>query len=151
MKFRKSIQRSVAVFCIPTIGLLLSQSIGCSESGPTPSGNTITELPPETDGHEGHAHPSEGPHHGDLVELGNEEFHAEVVHGDAGSVTVYILDSSAKTAVPIDATELAINISNYQQNAKRPILKVSRPVFRSRMKNSPKTLMTTMLRRNSLS
>ena len=112
MKFRKSIQRSVAVFCIPTIGLLLSQSIGCSESGPTPSGNTITELPPETDGHEGHAHPSEGPHHGDLVELGNEEFHAEVVHGDAGSVTVYILDSSAKTAVPIDATELAINISH---------------------------------------
>lgn len=50
--------------------------------------------------------------HGDLVELGNEEFHAEVVHGEAGSVTVYILDSAAKVTVPIDATELTINVSH---------------------------------------
>lgn len=112
MKLSKSLQRSVALFCIPAVSLLLLQATGCSESRSTPSGNTITELPPETDGHEGHAHPSEGPHHGDLVELGNEEFHAEVVHGEAGSVTVYILDSSAKTAVPIDATELSINVSH---------------------------------------
>lgn len=56
-----------------------------------------------------HAHASEGPHYGTLVELGKEEFHAEVVH-DAKSVTVYILDSSAKNAVPVDATEVTINI-----------------------------------------
>lgn len=112
MNLRKSLHRSVALFCIPAVGLLLLQSTGCSESGSTPSGNTITELPPETDGHEGHEHPSEGPHHGDLVELGNEEFHAEVVHGEAGSVTVYILDGAAKVAVPIDATELTINIAH---------------------------------------
>lgn len=71
------------------------------------SDNPVT--PAEPDGH-AHAHPSEGPHHGDLVELGAEEFHAEVVHGEAGAVTVYILDSAAKTAVPIDATELMINV-----------------------------------------
>ena len=38
----------------------------------------------EGDGHDhgddAHAHPSEGPHGGDLIELGNEEFHAELVH-----------------------------------------------------------------------
>jgi hypothetical protein len=57
-----------------------------------------------------HAHPSEGPHHGDLVELGNEEYHAEVVHGDGGLITVYILDGSAKNAVPIEAAEVVFNV-----------------------------------------
>ena len=46
------------------------------------------------------------------MELGNEEFHAEVVHGEGGSVSVYILDSAAKVAVPIDATKLTINITH---------------------------------------
>lgn len=32
------------------------------------------------DPHAGHAHPSHGPHGGDLIELGNEEYHAELVH-----------------------------------------------------------------------
>jgi hypothetical protein len=44
-----------------------------------------------------------------LIELGNEEFHAELVH-DETSVTIYILDSAAKTAVPVDAQEVAINL-----------------------------------------
>jgi hypothetical protein len=58
-------------------------------------------------------HPTEGPHHGDLVELGNEEYHAEFVHDDAaGSVTVYILDSAAKSAVPIDAPDVTLNVSH---------------------------------------
>lgn len=72
----------------------------------------VADGPPETGSHAEHAHPSEGPHHGDLVELGNEDFHAEVVHGEGGSVSIYILDSAAKAAVPIDATELTINITH---------------------------------------
>ncbi len=56
-----------------------------------------------------HDHSSEGPHHGTLVELGKEEYHAEVVHaGDV--VTVYILDARAEKAVPIEATEVTINV-----------------------------------------
>ena len=35
---------------------------------------------PDHDPHAGHAHPSHGPHGGDLIELGNEEYHAELVH-----------------------------------------------------------------------
>lgn len=60
----------------------------------------------------GHDHPSAGPHNGDLVELGNEEYHGEVVHDDDGLVTVYILGGDAQTAVPIEASELTINVSN---------------------------------------
>ncbi len=67
----------------------------------------IDFAPPDTAGV--HDHPAEGPHHGSLIELGNEEYHAELVH-DAENVTVYILDSSASTATPIEAPELTINL-----------------------------------------
>lgn len=46
------------------------------------------------------------------VELGNEEYHAEIVHGEAGNVSVYMLDSAAKATVPIDAAEVTINITH---------------------------------------
>lgn len=112
MTLQRSSFRSLTCLCVPILGLSLISASGCSESGTTVPGNTISELPPETGGHDEHAHPSEGPHHGDLVELGNEDYHAEVVHGEAGSVTAYILDSAAKASVPIDATELMINASH---------------------------------------
>lgn len=58
-----------------------------------------------------HAHAETGPHQGQILELGEEEFHAELVHDDAThTITVYVLDSAAKNAVPIDAKELPLNI-----------------------------------------
>lgn len=60
---------------------------------------------------EKHDHPSKGPHGGALVELGNEEYHAEMVHDEkAGKVTVFLLDSAGKQAVPISARDLTVNI-----------------------------------------
>lgn len=60
-----------------------------------------------------HDHPTEGPHHGSLIELGEEEYHAELVHDDdAGSVTIYLLDSAAKQAVPIEASDVTINVQH---------------------------------------
>lgn len=59
-----------------------------------------------------HAHPEEGPHHGHLVELGNEEYHAEVVHDDSATVIVYILDGSGRKAVPIESPHVAINLTH---------------------------------------
>lgn len=60
-----------------------------------------------------HAHPSKGPHGGQLVELGKEEYHVEMLHDDAaGVVTFYVLDGEAKKAVPIPATELVINLKH---------------------------------------
>ncbi len=103
--------QSLKCLSLPIAGLTVLWISGCNESSPDGT-NTITDAPPATVPHAEHAHPSEGPHHGDLVELGNEEYHAEVVHGEAGSVTVYILDSAAKVAVPIDATELTINMTH---------------------------------------
>lgn len=94
-----------------TTALLLSGCGDSSNSGAPTSSPSPTAVSEEGHEHE-HAHPTEGPHHGDLVELGNEEYHAEIVHGDEGGVTVYVLDSGAKKAVPIDAAEITINLSH---------------------------------------
>lgn len=87
---------------------------GCNNSPPAvpPTGTQSAASATEEHDHAAHAHPTEGPHHGDLVELGNEEYHAEIVHGDGGEVTVYVLDSHAEKAVPIDATEVVINLTH---------------------------------------
>lgn len=108
------ILRSLTSVIATTLALVLA---GCGGNSTQPSnvpGGTQTAGPPDTVAteHE-HAHPSEGPHGGGLIELGNEAYHAELVHDDAaGTVTIYVLDSAGKTAVPIDAAEVTINLKH---------------------------------------
>lgn len=82
---------------------------GDSATGPNTSGQSS-----QADTHGGtggHAHPTEGPHHGDLIELGNEEYHAELLHDEVTQqVTIYILNGAATDMVPIDAPEIMINL-----------------------------------------
>lgn len=80
---------------------------GCTSQTSTSRPET-TPPPPTDDAHAGHAHPAEGPHLGDLIELGNEEYHAELLH-DENSVTIYILNGAADKQVPIAAAEIIIN------------------------------------------
>ncbi len=89
--------------------VLMMAASGCT--GESASTGPETSAPPDTvDTHAGHDHPSEGPHRGDLIELGNEEYHAELLHDEeAGTVTIYVLDGAATAQVPIDATEITIN------------------------------------------
>ncbi|MCA9067604.1 MAG: hypothetical protein KDA84_01690 [Planctomycetaceae bacterium] len=75
----------------------------------------ISEDPPPPPPGGGHVHPTEGPHHGSLIELGKEEYHAELLHpehGETGSVTIYILDGSATKQFPIDAKTITLNIQH---------------------------------------
>lgn len=106
------------VFAIPTCLIFTLCMVGCGKDS-TQQGvathSTETAGPPATveTGHDEHAHPSEGPHGGSLIELGNEEYHAELVHDDAAkTVTIYLLDAAAKVSVPIDAAELIINLKH---------------------------------------
>lgn len=114
---------SLTIAAIFVAGCSNDSSTGSATSGPETSG------PPNTvDDHAGHAHPSEGPHHGDLIELGNEEYHAELLHpedhdddahpaGDEDGhehtgITIYVLDSSATKMVPIGAADVTINLTH---------------------------------------
>ena len=76
----------------------------------TADGPGRTSAPSVAKDEHGHEHPSEGPHHGDLVELGKEEYHAEIVHGKEGKITIYLLDHEAKKSVPTEAKQVMINL-----------------------------------------
>ena len=95
---------------IPLVAAVAVSVLGCgvqSDTAVTPSAPPT----PHAVHDDGHAHPDHGPHGGDLVELGHEAYHAEVVHDDAAAtVTVYLLGPDAKTAVPIDAPGLTISL-----------------------------------------
>lgn len=66
------------------------------------------------DAEHGHAHNHDhehGPHDGELIELGEEEFHAEVVFDEEKhKLTLYLLGADAKTAVAVDAKELSLEL-----------------------------------------
>jgi len=111
-----------------SFGLVLASALGlcaagCQPTTPSAATSGTEDSPPPatvalgTDdhghGHDEHGHPTEGPHHGPLIELGNEEYHAEVVHDDAtGAVTLYLLDSHAEKSVTTTATEAVINLKH---------------------------------------
>ncbi len=95
-------------------------SAGCGRSTPAP----VSSPPPET-AHADHGHPSHGPLGGALIELGNEEYHAELVHDAAADeVSIYILDAAAKSAAPIEATEIVINLKHHGAPEQHPLVAV---------------------------
>jgi len=58
-----------------------------------------------------HVHAAHGPHHGELLEIGHEEYHAEVVIDEARhSLALYLLDSQVKSYVAIDAPFVGLNL-----------------------------------------
>lgn len=108
-------QSAISFANIMLAAILAVGLVGCNSS-PSDSTGGDNHQHSEGDGHDHgdeHAHPSEGPHHGALIELGNEEYHAELVHDDqAGSVTIYVLDDHAKDPVAIAASEVTINLTH---------------------------------------
>lgn len=73
-----------ATFALMAVGMFTLS--GCAEPSGDDQFSEVSEHDneqPSEDPHAGHAHPSHGPHSGDLIELGNEEYHAELVHPHA--------------------------------------------------------------------
>ncbi len=48
-----------------------------------------------------------------LVELGDGAYHAEVLHDeDAGTITIYVLNGAATAQLPIESTEITVNVKH---------------------------------------
>lgn len=97
--------------CAAVLAVLAMALAGCTSEGTKPGAPASTSPAASADPHAGHAHPTEGPHHGELIELGNEEYHAELLHDDS-SVTIYVLNGAADKQFPIEATEVVINTTH---------------------------------------
>ena len=73
---------------------------GCTPSEPAgrpfDAGDNVTNTTPEA------PHPEHGPNGGHIVELGEEEFHAEVAVDKDRKLIVWLLDESMKAAKPVE-------------------------------------------------
>jgi hypothetical protein len=105
IKLRPQNHIEIAFAAIAALAML--GFVGCTKQAPEKKSAQSKQA---ADAHH-HDHGEEGPHHGQLVELGDDEYHAELVHDDAAQkVTVYVLDSKAKGAVPIAGDEIKLNL-----------------------------------------
>lgn len=96
--------------------LALTAAFALVLTGCTDSNSDFTEVSHDESevGHDDHSgHGAHGPNGGEIVEVGNEEFHAEVVvDEETHRIDVYILGSDAATAKPIDATEVSVSFKH---------------------------------------
>lgn len=59
-----------------------------------------------------HKHATHGPHHGELLEIGKHEFHAELVLiEDKKQIDIYLLDRELKSNVAIGSPQLSVNVT----------------------------------------
>ncbi len=87
--------------------VLLCGAFGCDKQSDYKTVETIKKAPALPD----HEHGAKGPHGGGIVELGDEEYHAEVlVDHDSESVIVYVLGKDAKTAEAVAAADLSVGL-----------------------------------------
>lgn len=88
------------------MALVVGLAAGCGTgSGENKSGGESKQK--------GHEHPTEGPHHGALVEWEDEDYHIEVLADrGTGVVTAYVLGRDAKTAAPIGSDKLVLAIKD---------------------------------------
>ena len=90
------------------LGLALSLCLfSCDKSEPAArpfddkTDNVSNTTPPE-------AHHEHGPNGGHVLELGHEEYHAEVAMDQSRKLTVYLLDEHVKAAKPVENGTLQI-------------------------------------------
>ncbi|MFO0940294.1 MAG: hypothetical protein U0930_05950 [Pirellulales bacterium] len=108
----------ITKFICTFIALCVFSASASAQTGkPTQSGASITGKPAgskagtDAHNHDAHDHDAHGPHDGELLVVGKEEFHLELCVDEAKKqVIIYILDKSAKTAVAIDQPQLTINL-----------------------------------------
>ncbi len=111
--------------CVTSVLAVSASLVGCgSDSTETPTENIEGSPPPlaadadhdDHAGHDhgddaGHEHPTEGPHGGHLIELGNEEYHAELLHDEnTHTVTIHLLDGPAKQTVAVPLPEITLQL-----------------------------------------
>ncbi|MCA9055260.1 MAG: hypothetical protein KDA75_15575, partial [Planctomycetaceae bacterium] len=51
-----------------------------------------------------------GPHGGHIIELGGEDYHAELTLDDSRKLTAYLLQADMKTPLPADAESLSVRL-----------------------------------------
>ena len=87
--------------------LAISLTVGCNGSSDFKPVSEVKKAPPLPD----HDHGEKGPHGGGLIELGNEEYHAELVLDEKShTIGLFVLGKDAKSPEAISAADVSIKI-----------------------------------------
>ena len=98
--------------CVLGTAVCLGLLAGCASE--TPDQTAVRQPAQQADdpaghGHEGHH--KQGPHQSQIVDLGEGDYHAELIHDEKShTITVYILDDSGEKTTAIEAEELTVNL-----------------------------------------
>lgn len=88
-------------------GLTLATAFAVVGCNPNTGYQKVAETKKAPAQEHDHEHGAKGPHGGGLIELGEEEYHAElVIDHDSHSLVVYVLGKDAKTPELVTATEI---------------------------------------------
>ena len=112
---------SILFLCVVALAAASVSLVGCGtgtsgastgqDEGTDSAVSAAADQHVETDGCSCCDHPTEGPHGGQLIELGNEEYHAELLLDDAtGTITIHLLDAAGKLPVAIAEPEVALQL-----------------------------------------
>ena len=87
--------------------MFLVAQVGCNKTPQEPAGGETAH-----EHEEGHDHDhGDAPHGGQLLELGDEEYHAELLQDEkTNTVTVHLLDGPAKKSVAIAEPEITLQL-----------------------------------------
>jgi hypothetical protein len=102
-------KRFVGLIGVAACAFLIGCNRGTSGNGsPSDQDDEKAHAPAAEPGHE---HPAEGPHGGHLIELGPQQYHAELLHDEAAhTVTIHLLDASGKEAVSADEPHITLQL-----------------------------------------
>ena len=93
---------------------VLAAGCGPNSAATTTATTTTTTTTTQTGqgpGGGAQAHPDEGPHDGHLIELGDHEYHAELMHQhDSHTVAVFLFDGHVENPVAIAEPEITIQL-----------------------------------------
>jgi hypothetical protein len=100
--------------------LALCGFVGCN--GASSEYKPAKDIPVAAHDEHHHDHEAEGPHHGTIVELGEEEFHAEIVREPKFlALRVHLLGPDAKTAATTTAADLTITLDDGRTLVLKPV------------------------------
>ena len=93
------------------IHCLLGLGVCAVLSGCGPGAKTETPAQHKEQAAGGHEHAEQGPHGGHMIVLGNDQFHAELLHDEpTHTVTVHLLDVARNQPVTSDQPTLTIQL-----------------------------------------
>ena len=113
--------RMVSIFLCLMALLALSVSLtGCGDKAAESKKEKAASAAPSHDSHDGHDHGEddaahqhsvEGPHGGQLIELGDKAFQAEMVQDEkTNTITIHLLDATGKKAVATAQAEITLQL-----------------------------------------